>query len=70
MGRKYKEIEKLSENARKEKLEELKMELIRKSITANRAGKGKAKEIKKAIARILTRNNQKNKGHHTSEGVA
>lgn len=54
MSRKYKEIENMDARAREEKLNELKMELVKKSVTANRAGKGKAKEIKKAIARILT----------------
>lgn len=54
MNRKFKEIEKLDEKGREEKLKELRLELIKKNITANKANKGKAKEIKKAIARILT----------------
>ena len=49
---KYKDIVKLSKDEKSEKLKELKLELIRKSVAANKASKGKAKEIKKAIARL------------------
>ena len=44
----------MSKEDRSSKLEELEMELIRKNVQANKSGKIKAKEIKKAIARILT----------------
>lgn len=37
------------------KLKELKMELIKKNVAANKSSKVRAKEIKKAIARILTK---------------
>jgi len=47
------EYKKLSKQEKEEKLKELKMELIRKNVTANKASKGKAREIKKAIARLL-----------------
>lgn len=59
MTKKYKEIMKLSQVEKDEKLKELRLELIKKNVAANRAGKGKAKEIKKAIARILTSNTHK-----------
>ncbi|MBU0957442.1 MAG: hypothetical protein KKF56_01390 [Nanoarchaeota archaeon] len=36
------------------KLKELKMELIKKNVAANKSSKIKSKEIKKAIARLLT----------------
>ena len=51
---KNKDILKMSKEDRSSKLEELEMELIRKNVQANKSGKIKAKEIKKAIARILT----------------
>jgi len=54
MSRMFKEFQKLDEKARDEKMEELKMNLVRKSITANKQNKGKTKELKKAIARLLT----------------
>ena len=52
---KYKEFEKLSEKERQEKLEDLKMELV-KSGLPNSKSKSRPKEIKKAIARVLTFN--------------
>jgi ribosomal protein L29 len=58
---KYKEINRLSKEEREEKLKELRFELIKKNVTANKASKIKAKEIKKSIARILTANNTINK---------
>ncbi len=51
---KSKDILKMSKEDRISKLEELEMELIKKNVQANKSGKLKAKEIKKAIARILT----------------
>ncbi len=56
VNKKFKEMEKLDSKAREEKLKELRLELIKKSLTANKGNKGKAKEIKKAIARLLTIN--------------
>lgn len=50
---KYKDIKNLSKQDKEEKLKELKMELVRKNVQANKASKVKAKEIKKAIARLL-----------------
>ena len=57
---KSKDIVKLSENERIEKLKDLRMELI-KSGLPNSKSKLRPKEIKKAIAKILTFNrlNQK-----------
>lgn len=51
---KFKDVKNMSEKERKEKLRELKFELVKKKVQANKAGKIKNKEIKKAIARILT----------------
>jgi len=48
-----KEIEKMSEKERNEKLKDLKMELVKAKVSANRTN-AKTKEIKKAIARINT----------------
>jgi ribosomal protein L29 len=52
--RKSREIEKLSNKEKEEKLNELRLELIKKNVAANRSSKIKAKEIKKSIARLLT----------------
>jgi len=51
---KMEDIKNLSKEERKEKLKELKIELIKKNVAANKSGKIKTKEIKKAIARLLT----------------
>ena len=48
------DAKKLGKEEKQTKLEELRMELIKKHVQANRAGKVKTKEINKAIARILT----------------
>lgn len=45
------DIKNMKDDERKEKLKELKMELIKKNV---KESKLKAKEIKKAIARLLT----------------
>ena len=51
---KIKDIKSMKEEEKKEKLKELELELLKKNAEANRGGKIKNKEIKKAIARILT----------------
>lgn len=56
---KFKDIIKLRKEEQEEKLKELRIELIKKNVTANKAGKVKNKEIKKAIARLLTSSNKK-----------
>lgn len=50
---KYKDIEKMSDDERKSKLKELRLELIKANVAANKSGKIKIKEIKKTIAKIL-----------------
>lgn len=60
-NKKFKEMEKMDTKTREEKLKELRLDLIKKSLTANKGNKGKAKEIKKAIARLLTINTIQNK---------
>lgn len=50
---KYKDITKMNKQEKEDKLKELKMELIKKNVAANKASKIRAKEIKKAIARLL-----------------
>ena len=54
---KAKEIQKMGNDERMKKIEELKFELV-KSKGSSSKGTAKAKEIKKTIARILTLNNQ------------
>ena len=58
---KPKDIKNMTSEERKGKLKELKIELVKKSLAANKSSKVKAKEIKKAIARILTFNAQNKK---------
>ena len=50
---KNKEIGKMDDNSRKEKLKDLRMELIKANVTANRTN-AKTKEIKRTIARLIT----------------
>jgi len=49
-----KEIQKMSDKEKEEKLKELKMELIRANVAANKTGKIKINEIRKTIAKLLT----------------
>jgi len=58
---KFKDLSKISGKEREEKLKELKQELIKANVSANKSGKVKVKEIKKAIARILTAQRQMQK---------
>lgn len=58
---KSKDISKLSKEERIKRIQELKMELIKARVDASKAGTSKIKEIKKAIARILTFNNSEDK---------
>lgn len=50
---KYKEIVKMSEKDLEEKLKDLKFSLTKGYVTANKAN-AKTKEIKRAIARLIT----------------
>ena len=50
-----KDTKKLNDKEKQEKLRELRMELVKKNVAANKSSKVRAKEIKKAIARILTK---------------
>ena len=52
---KYKDISKINEKERNDKILELKRELV-KSNVASQKSNAKSKEIKRAIARILTFN--------------
>ncbi|MEK6928894.1 MAG: hypothetical protein AABW65_02985 [Nanoarchaeota archaeon] len=51
----YKDISKMSEKEREIKLTELKMEMIKSGVTANKAT-AKTKEIKRAISRLIAFN--------------
>ena len=55
------DIAKMPEKERFAKLKELKFELTKASVTANRTN-AKTKEIKRAISRIITFNNLQNRG--------
>ena len=50
---KAKDAAKLSQADRESKMIDLKMELVKAGVTANKAG-AKTKEIKRAIARLIT----------------
>ncbi len=54
---KFKDISKMKKEERLSKMKELRLELIRSGVTANKQN-AKTREIKKAISRILTFNNQ------------
>ncbi len=51
---KAKEIKNMTEQERKKRLEELKMEMIKARVDASKKGGSKIRQIKKLIARILT----------------
>jgi len=53
---KTKDISKMSEKEIKTKIKDLKMELLKGQVSANKGGKIKIREIKKTIARLLTFN--------------
>lgn len=49
----YKDLEKMEEKSIRDKMQELKLELSKANVAANRQN-AKTKEIKKAISRIMT----------------
>ena len=51
---KAREVKNMDEKTRRERLKSLKMELVKANVSANKTN-AKTKEIKKAIARIKTR---------------
>ena len=53
---KARDIRKMTKEERKEKLEELNMELIKSRVAASKSGNSKVREIKRLIARIITIN--------------
>ncbi|MBU0894344.1 MAG: 50S ribosomal protein L29 [Nanoarchaeota archaeon] len=53
---KTKELKEMTMENRKQKLKELKLELLKSKANASKSGNSKTKEIKKIIARILTLN--------------
>jgi ribosomal protein L29 len=50
---KFKELSKLTKKEVEEKINDLKLELIKARITASKGGKVKLKEMKKTMARLL-----------------
>jgi len=53
---KSKDIRGMSKEGRMEKLEELKMEMVKARVNASKTGNSKVREIKRLIARIFTLN--------------
>lgn len=56
---KYKEITKMNKEDREKKFKDLKVELVKSKARTAKAGSASTREIKKAIARILTFNTSK-----------
>jgi len=56
---KYKEIAKLNKEDREKKFKDLKIELVKSKAKSTKAGNSSTREIKKAMARILTFNTSK-----------
>ncbi|MBI5803787.1 hypothetical protein HY450_00920 [Candidatus Pacearchaeota archaeon] len=54
----FKDIQKMNDKERKEKIKELKFELIKAGVNPGRAN-SKTKEIKRAISRLITFENMK-----------
>lgn len=50
------EIKKMTKEEKNQKLEELRMELIKSRVSASKTGNSKVKEIKRLVARIITLN--------------
>ena len=63
----YKDILKMNEKEIKDKLKDLRLELIKANVAANKTGKIKIKEIKRTIARLLTLMTEKNKNNKSGE---
>ena len=53
---KARDIRKMTKDERKEKLEELRMELLKSRVATAKSGNSKVREIKRLIARITTIN--------------
>jgi len=51
-----KEVQKMKKDEREKKILDLNLELIKSKVSASKGGSAKTKEIKKAIARLLTAN--------------
>ncbi len=56
---KYKDIERMGNEEREKKLQDLKIELLKSKTNAAKTGNTNTKEIKKTIAKILTFNASK-----------
>jgi len=52
---KYKEIQNMGEEEKTKKLKELKIELVKSKAQVSQGGSTKIREIKKTIARLLTK---------------
>jgi len=52
----FKDIEKMPQKDRDEKMKELRFELVKAGVSANKTN-AKTKEIKRAISRLMTLNN-------------
>ena len=57
----FKDVQKLSDKEVKDKLRDLRLELVKSNVTANKSG-AKVKEIKRAVSRILTHLNKPSGG--------
>ncbi len=62
---KNKDVKKMNIQDTDQKLKELKIELIKSKVNSQKSSKIRPKEIKRAIARVLTQKNLLNKGDKT-----
>jgi ribosomal protein L29 len=50
-----KDIKNMKDDERKKKIKELKLELVKSQATASQGGSNKTREIKRTIARLMTK---------------
>ena len=56
--KKFKELSKLTKNEINDKINELKLELVKAKLSAGKGGKIKLRELRKTIARLLMLKNK------------
>lgn len=55
---KFKELKNLTKKDINHKIEDLKLEIIKAKVTANKGGKVKLREMKRTLARLIMLNNK------------
>ena len=67
---KAKDLRNMTKEDRKNKLKELKMELVKSRVHASKSGTSKAKDIKRIMAGILTLNKSEDKVSKLTQSLA